>query len=370
LNPDMAENYSLWCLRNNLDIYRAPNGVGEFIISVPLSKILAIKVGKSLAVATKTGPIIIERATSDLVFVKGNNGTNSPAFAQKFFTITDCIVKNGPLPPTRTPVPPTRTPVPPTSTPTRTPVPPTPTAMPTVAGTPVIQSGSSMGNLVTLLVALGPTDPSKDTDGDGIRNTLDLCPTVSAPGLAFGCPDDDGDGLSNPVDQCPQVAGPVSGCPDTDGDGVSDRSDLCPNFDPPADKPKVYGCLDSDGDSFPNGFYTGTRIPMDWCPLNAGIAGQPMFMGCPDPDGDGFLDTGFPLVPDAFVDDCPRYPLPWNPSDGPCPDTTSLAPAAPNPTVALFLFANQVGAYNNLYVPTQAEETQVCSAASYLFCFS
>jgi len=42
--------------------------------------------------------------------------------------------------------------------------------------------------------------------------------------------DSDGDGISDGDDRCPSVAGvPPTGCPDTDGDGVADPYDLCPN---------------------------------------------------------------------------------------------------------------------------------------------
>jgi hypothetical protein len=42
--------------------------------------------------------------------------------------------------------------------------------------------------------------------------------------------DSDGDGVSDGDDRCPSVAGPApSGCPDADGDGVPDVYDLCPN---------------------------------------------------------------------------------------------------------------------------------------------
>jgi hypothetical protein len=42
--------------------------------------------------------------------------------------------------------------------------------------------------------------------------------------------DSDGDGVSDGNDRCPSVPGPTpSGCPDTDGDGVPDVSDLCPS---------------------------------------------------------------------------------------------------------------------------------------------
>lgn len=42
--------------------------------------------------------------------------------------------------------------------------------------------------------------------------------------------DSDGDGVSDGDDRCPSVAGPAPfGCPDTDGDGVADLYDVCPD---------------------------------------------------------------------------------------------------------------------------------------------
>lgn len=42
--------------------------------------------------------------------------------------------------------------------------------------------------------------------------------------------DSDGDGVNDPDDACPTVPGTVpTGCPDADGDGVADPDDVCPN---------------------------------------------------------------------------------------------------------------------------------------------
>ena len=69
-----------------------------------------------------------------------------------------------------------------------------------------------------------------DTDGDGVKDSVDECPEV--PGLENlnGCPDDDGDGIKNSADDCPLTAGiaALNGCPDADGDGVADKDDKCP----------------------------------------------------------------------------------------------------------------------------------------------
>ena len=78
--------------------------------------------------------------------------------------------------------------------------------------------------------------PVPDTDKDGINDEEDKCPTV--PGLARyqGCPipDTDKDGINDEEDKCPTVPGVAryQGCPvpDTDGDGVNDEEDKCPNL--------------------------------------------------------------------------------------------------------------------------------------------
>ena len=48
-----------------------------------------------------------------------------------------------------------------------------------------------------------------------------------------GCPDTDGDGVSDNEDECPSLKGPIenNGCPiiDKDGDGVLDSEDACPD---------------------------------------------------------------------------------------------------------------------------------------------
>jgi OOP family OmpA-OmpF porin len=45
-------------------------------------------------------------------------------------------------------------------------------------------------------------------------------------------PDSDGDGIPDELDLCPSQAGlaKFSGCPDTDGDGIEDNKDSCPEL--------------------------------------------------------------------------------------------------------------------------------------------
>ena len=110
-----------------------------------------------------------------------------------------------------------------------------------------------------------------DSDGDGIIDSLDQCPTLSAPGgydpdnpgyLLAGCPagdhdfdgvpdppectDTDQDGLCDAQDDCPFVAGLMenTGCKeaDSDGDGVRDGSDLCPGIVDPLHGVTPLGC--------------------------------------------------------------------------------------------------------------------------------
>ncbi len=76
------------------------------------------------------------------------------------------------------------------------------------------------------------TDPNNpDTDGDGVRDNADKCPTVPGDG-DDGCKkvvtnpnDNDGDGLTNDAET---AQGTDPNNPDTDGDGVLDGEDKCP----------------------------------------------------------------------------------------------------------------------------------------------
>ena len=59
-------------------------------------------------------------------------------------------------------------------------------------------------------------DSPADSDGDGVADSSDACPTVPGPPPS-GCPateDSDGDGVPNATDACPMVAGDMpDGCP-------------------------------------------------------------------------------------------------------------------------------------------------------------
>ena len=68
-------------------------------------------------------------------------------------------------------------------------------------------------------ITLPPAVAEKDTDGDGILDKYDKCPTVAGPAENEGCPwpDTDGDGVLDKDDKCPTVPGlkENDGCPKT-----------------------------------------------------------------------------------------------------------------------------------------------------------
>jgi outer membrane protein OmpA-like peptidoglycan-associated protein len=95
-------------------------------------------------------------------------------------------------------------------------------------------------------VEVVPEKP-KDTDGDGVQDNDDKCPTVFGLAAFNGCPDTDADGVQDSEDKCPTTFGlkAFAGCPDTDADGLQDSEDDCPTQKGPI---ALKGCPDSDGD--------------------------------------------------------------------------------------------------------------------------
>ncbi len=155
---------------------------------------------------------------------------------------------------------------------------------------------------------VGKRDPDRlvnDTDGDGLADDQDACPTEAENQNDFedtdGCPDDpdsDGDGLADSKDACPQKPEDrdgfedENGCPepDNDADGVADQTDACANEPEDVDAfEDEDGCPDPDND--------GDTVldTNDACFNEPGVVSN---RGCPDPDRDG--DT----VADR-LDNCP-----------------------------------------------------------------
>ncbi|MBV8761971.1 MAG: outer membrane beta-barrel protein [Deltaproteobacteria bacterium] len=105
----------------------------------------------------------------------------------------------------------------------------------------------------------GPPPPppvDRDSDGDGIPDSLDKCPNEPEDKDMFqdddGCPDpdNDGDGIPDAQDKCPNEPEDkdgfqdLDGCPDpdNDGDGIPDAIDKCPN-----EPETINGNQDDDG---------------------------------------------------------------------------------------------------------------------------
>lgn len=138
-----------------------------------------------------------------------------------------------------------------------------------------------------------------DTDGDGIFDDEDMCPTLAGSPPCKGCPDMDNDSIADHLDLCPELAGTTltSGCPDSDMDGIADRDDDCPEISGLA---AFNGCPDTDGD--------GIADKSDMCPE---AFGPTETEGCPDTDRDGILDKD-DKCPDvagvASQSGCPELP--------------------------------------------------------------
>ena len=146
-----------------------------------------------------------------------------------------------------------------------------------------------------------PADPFNDGDGDGICGNVDNCPNVVNPGqedsdgdgVGNACneaDDPDGDDFATAQDNCPAVFNPNQA--DGDGDGFGDVCDVCPlNVENDADGD---GICESD-DNCP---LTANANQLDSDQDGAGDACDP------DDDNDGVLDA---------VDNCP---LDANPDQG------------------------------------------------------
>ncbi len=150
---------------------------------------------------------------------------------------------------------------------------------------------------------------SQDCNGNGIPDECDIAsgaPDADGNGIPDACEiDSDGDGVIDQLDGCPtdpnKVTPGVCGCNvsdiDTDGDGTPDCNDGCPN-DPQKTEPGLCGCgvaeIDTDGD--------GTPDCHDGCPLDPHKT-EPGECGC----GVADLDSDADGVPDC-LDNCPDIP--------------------------------------------------------------
>ncbi len=185
--------------------------------------------------------------------------------------------------------------------------------------------------------SVGYTPMAQDSDGDGIADEIDNCPTESEDVDGFedsdGCPDldNDSDGIADKEDSCTDEAEDIDkfedadGCPDTDndGDGILDAEDKCPDA---SGLPEDQGCPNTDSDK------DGVSNDKDKCPDKPeDVDTFEDADGCPDidNDADGILDADdkCPVQAedkDGFedADGCPEVD---NDKDG-IPDATDQCP--------------------------------------------
>lgn len=204
-----------------------------------------------------------------------------------------------------------------------------------------------------------------DTDGDGIKDKHDRCPTDPEDADGYldddGCPDldNDADSLEDSVDKCPDDPEDADGfqdedgCrdPDNDGDGIQDGYDSCPMEaeDKDGDRDDD-GCPDNDRDR------DGIADAADKCPNDAedtdGFGDED---GCPetDFDGDGIPDD---------EDQCPDQPETVNGQDDTdgCPDGKAPPPPPP-PLVKLTCEKIEIG--DRVYFDTNSDRIQSRSFA-------
>ena len=161
-----------------------------------------------------------------------------------------------------------------------------------------------------------------DTDGDGVINAIDNCPSVSNAnqanwdGDALGdvCDDSDGDGLMDSADNCKAVSNPTQAnfdgdalgdvCdPDQDGDGAANETDNCPGLSNPSqsdiDGDGLGDACDSDmdGDNYSNTaeafMVTNASVK---CPVNTGMNNED-----PDPWPPDFDDNRTVNITDVLA---------------------------------------------------------------------
>jgi len=186
-----------------------------------------------------------------------------------------------------------------------------------------------------------------DLDGDGIEDSLDSCfgyddsVDVNDNGIADGCDalkDSDGDGILDEGDDCPTEKGdsirPTFGCPDSDGDDVSDACEIEAGSDPNAtgftgvivtstttgnascQSMELFYAFDHDGDGIPSGVELACQF--DWqdplsVPQSSAGSNHSICIDYfstdenTDTDGDGYNDSN---------DDFELDPTQWSDKDG------------------------------------------------------
>jgi hypothetical protein len=112
--------------------------------------------------------------------------------------------------------------------------------------------GNESGSFNITLIVVDTTD----TDGDGVGDSLDNCPTTPNANQL----DTDGDGVGDACDNCIGDANPDQA--DGDEDGVGDACDVAADETPPVITPNIVGTLGS------NGWYV-SNVSVSWAVVDA-----------------------------------------------------------------------------------------------------
>jgi hypothetical protein len=110
LNPDMAEYYSVWCANDLIEVWGG-KPAPQLIVTFALVDVLQLGDVGSL----NAGSITLSR-TGDTIVLSGNNGNNAPNPGSKWFSLNECLTRNG-----RTPELPANLPQPPNPPPAENP---------------------------------------------------------------------------------------------------------------------------------------------------------------------------------------------------------------------------------------------------------
>jgi Thrombospondin type 3 repeat len=173
-----------------------------------------------------------------------------------------------------------------------------------VVGCNADSDGDSLTNNMEDMI--GTSSATADTDGDGVADAVEVH-LHSNPLAALSTPEDltvtgsCNQGIDD--DRDGRLDGADSGCKDSDGDGVSDAADNCPTVWNPNqedwDGDGLGAACDTDDD------FDGVPDNVDACPHT--IPGQAVdFKGCPiDKDFDGICDPGTSGVRCSGSDNCP-----------------------------------------------------------------